>query len=231
MAFISAESLATDSGNTGTVTATVPSGTKLAVLGVSGYGGGVTDFFASGSVTLDGAGMTLIGSDASASFFQGMLGYKVTPSTGSVDLVWDWVGAGAASDGVVFSLAYYDDDVASAGDTFGGQNSESPHATDTLTASSGDLMVAACAVFGAFGGGPNDFTWVTATKRTGIDDSATAGVSIADFSPSGNQVLSCSEADDNDGGIAAVVFSLVASGAAEGPFLLRSFATTRAWNY
>lgn len=189
---------------------TVPAGAKLACVGVSGFGSGA-GYFTGGSVTLDGAAMTVfdVNSDANFGFFQGGAWYKVTPSTGTVTLAWDWTGASNAAQAAI-TIAFWDDVVGAVRDTDGVQQAGNPHTSGTLTAQSGDLLIA----YGFADSNGSTATWTSATERSDTETGGGGAMqTFADTAPSGNQTVSWSGTTGIDGGVTAVVFQ---SGAAPG---------------
>lgn len=200
-------------GNTGTVTTTltVPADAELAVVGISGYAS--ANFYSSGSMTLtkggsDSAMTAVSGGDASTSAFMAAMFYIVLPDTGSnKTLKWDWAGAGASSNQPQVTITFWKDvDTSSpVRNAQGAQNASGlPFTTPTITAVSGDLIIAYA---GWFGTSSTIDSWTNLTlltqcagENTGNGDGA-----WATGAPSGNTTVEATTGTGvNDGGICAI---------------------------
>jgi hypothetical protein len=222
---------ATTTANTGTASTaiTVPADAELVVVGVSGFtsangmsGGAMT--FTKGGV--DTAMSATTGGNASTSVWQCGMFYLAVPDTGSnKTLKWDWAGAGASGDPVFnFSLTFWKgvDTASPVRDSDGAQGSSAalPLSTPTLTAQSGDLIVAFSGFFHAAqdGAGQVD-TWSNLTELTEIAHNSYSEGAWATGSPSGNTTVGVSTGTGwEEGGIVAVVVKPAGTAKAIPPF-------------
>lgn len=196
---------ATSTANTGSISITIPSDANFLLCEVNGYSSTST-YFSTGSMTIAGAAMTLIGGGDSNSAYMGIIAYKVSPTTGTQTLAWDWLGTTAGGETHVFSCAFYkgvntSTPVRSSSCT---QSASGPHTSGTLTAVSGDLLVAWS---WSSVSSENTFTFTSATKiQDFTKTSANSDTALAETAPTGNQTVACSNSPDNfDGGICGIV--------------------------
>lgn len=142
----------TGSANIGTVstTITVPADAELVVVGWTGFSTTAT-FFSTGGMTFTKGGvdtaMTAVGgADANTGLWQAVMFYLVLPDTGTnKTLKWDWLGAAAASDpSSTCSVTFWKgvDTASPVRGTGGAQAAGAPVTTGTITAASGDLIIA-----------------------------------------------------------------------------------------
>src|SRR5262245_19118412 len=83
--------------DTGSTTVMVPADAQMMVCTTSGYRNSI-GYFSGGRLMIGGQAMTLVqGGDASTAAWQGVMGYKVVPSTGAQPLSWDWAGTRSAT--------------------------------------------------------------------------------------------------------------------------------------
>lgn len=212
--------------NTGTVSSTITVPTCDLVIGaVSGYGGSA-NYFSGGGMTFTKSGvdtaMTVAvtganGADNSTSFWQGAMFYQVQPDVGSNKTwKWDWAGTGsAAENSILFSLSFWSgvDTASAVRHALGVQAGNTPYTTGTLTASSGDLIVAWAVGYVANTEGTIDswsnLTLLDQTVRGNLD----ADGAWATGSPSGNTTVAAStDTNFQDGGIVAIVLKPAAAG-------------------
>lgn len=203
-----------DPANTSTHGMTVPADAELIACGVVGYISGVSPY-SGGTLTIGGSSMTYIGGDSDPSKMTGGIFYKVQPATGSQTLAWDWAGTNTMEGGTNFDCRYYKgiNTGGAVRSTNATQQAASPHTSGTLTASSGDLIIAYSWQFVPTVNAT--FTWTGATEQFAY--TVTAGevdYSWAEASPTGNQTVSTSVSSSSDGGIGAIV--LIASGGGGG---------------
>ena len=200
--------------NTGTVstTITVPADAEIVIVGVSGYQGSVGGFagatFTKGGV--DTAMTKATGGDSSAATWQGAAFYLVSPDTGAnKTLKWDWIGTGTSGDGTLnFSVTFWKgiDTASPVRDTDGAQASTFPVTTPTLTAQSGDLIVAFCSHFrGAADGAGEVSTWTNLTELTEVTNNGFSEGSWATGSPSGNTTVTAATGTSTEPGLIAIV--------------------------
>jgi hypothetical protein len=204
--------------NTGTAstTITVPGDAEFAVAAVSCAASAALGYFSSGSVTLTKGGVdtamtvaSTAGDNTNAGFWAAAMWYMALPDTGSnKSLKWDWLGA-AGSDRVIhMSLTFWTgaDTSSPVRSTSGAQPTGLPFTTGTLTAESGDLIIAFAAAFnggadstaGAWSGG-----LATLSDLALVDNGDSAW---ATASPSGNTTVGLSTATGwEDGAIVAIV--------------------------
>jgi len=196
--------------NTGSFSVTVPADAEIMVLGVTGFQS-TASYFSSGSVTVGGAAMTAVGFDSDTTKFQGSLFYKVLPATGTQTVAFDWAGTTAPEFGVIFVYAFYKgiDTASTIRSSNGAQQATNPHATSTLTAQSGDLIVAWMAQFTA---SESTVTWTGATEVQAVTAISQTDGSWAEASPTGNQTVSASGSDNQDGGVGAIVLKPAGGG-------------------
>lgn len=202
------------SADSGTVssTITVPADAELVVVGVVGFSGTV-NYFSGGNLTFTKGGSDTTMSkgsnlgDSSAGAFMAALFYLVLPDTGTnKSLKWNWLGAGTPDNNPGFSITFWKgvntaDLVRS---TSGAQATEPPFTTASLTAVTGDKIVAWT---GFFASGENTSTWGNATKLADVAVNADSGDGAwATADPTGNQTVSVTATSGGgDGGVIALV--------------------------
>lgn len=163
-------------------------------------------------MTIGGNAMTAVAADGDTSAFMGALFYVFNPPTGSQTLAWDWVGTSPPVDGGLFAWgAYKDLDTSGIRSSSGTQQAGNPHTTGTLTAQSGDLIVAFAEQFTV---SDDTFTWTSATRISEFTAFDRGDASWAEASPTGNQTVSASSSSSSDGGIVAIVLKPAAGGSA-----------------
>lgn len=202
---------AADSGTVSS-TITVPSDAELIVVGVVGFeptanyfSGGDLTFTKGGSDTTMSKGSNL--GDGNTGLFMAALFYLVLPDTGTnKSLKWNWLGAGGPSNNPGFSITFWkgvntSDLVRS---TSGAQAAAPSYVTGTLTAVTGDKIIAWTGYFASVEGST---TWANATELAEIARFASDGDgSWATADPTGNQTVSVTAAGgSDDGGIIAIV--------------------------
>lgn len=201
----------TNSANSGSTSITIPADATMLIVGVSGYHP-TTNYFSGGSMTIGGNAMTAVAADGDTSAFMGTLFYLFNPPTGSQTLAWDWIGTNAPNNGILFAWgAYKDLDTSGIRSSSGTQQAANPHTTGTLTAQSGDLIVAFVEQYASSNA---TFTWTSATEISEFTNFISADASWAEASPTGNQTVSASSSNDSDGGIMAIVLKPAAGGSA-----------------
>ena len=203
--------------NTGTVssTITVPSDAEIVVVGVSGWRGDA-NYFSSGSMTFtkggtDTAMVSATGAgDADGAFFNAAVFYQALPDTGTnKSLKWDWLAAGTATDPPIISVTFWkgvdtsspvrDADGAQKGTPYTGIN------TPTLTAQSGDKIIAWAAWFGGAAEGSID-TWSNLIELSEFTKYGNADAAWATSDPTGNTTVGVvSGTNLEDGGLVAIV--------------------------
>lgn len=216
--------------NTGTVstTITVPADAEFVVVGITHYSSTVSTILSNGSMTFTKGGVdtamtsATTDGDSTTSAMMVAMYYMALPDTGSnKTLKWDWAGAGTLSQasGLVSVTFWKGVDTASPIRSVSGtQSTALPYVTATLTAVSGDLVIAYA---GAFYTGPTEgsvATWSSLTSLSQLTGVAFAGNSSCDgawatTSPSGNLAVGASTSSLwEDGGIIAIVVKAGASG-------------------
>lgn len=198
--------------NAGSTSISIPADAEILIVGVVGFITGVSPF-SGGTLTIGGAAMTYVtGGDADTGKMSGGQFYKVLPATGTQTLAWDWTGASAMEGGTLFTWRSYKGINTSGAirDTDATQQASSPHTSGTLTAQSGDMIVAYSWQY--VPGSDATFSWTGATEAIGYANGSGHEVddSLAEASPTGNQTVSTSVSSSSDGGISAIV--LIASG-------------------
>lgn len=198
------------STNASSQSVSVPTDAELMVVVVSGYES-VANFFTSGSLTIGGDAFTAVsaGSNSDTSFFMGAMFYKVLPATGTQTLAWDWAGS-SISNGAIIRYAFYRgiDTSSPVRDSHGTQNQTGFTISKTLTAQSGDLILAWQHLFDA---GTNTFSWTNATKVADATDFNGAAGSYAEGAPTGNVAITCTHTN-TDGGLSTLVLKPAAAG-------------------
>jgi len=190
---------------------TVPSDTEILIIGVTGYDN-TSDQVAIGA-TIDSAAMTKVLGAQTVDHFQGSIFYKFSPSTGTPTLSVDF---GTLIAGAKIIYACY-----KGIDTSGIRDNDGMHDltpdlfdTKTLTASTGDLIVAF--LFASSGSdsvtGP---TYQNLTQITAYNTRYNTAVAAwAENSPTGNVSVGLSDwTNAEDGGICAVVLKPAAAAA------------------
>lgn len=181
----------TNNANSGSQSVTVPADAELMVVGAIGYEG-VSTYFSSGSVTINSAALSVSrANDSDTSYGMVSLFHKVSPSTGTQTLAWDWSGTGAPDEGVTIFYAFYkgidtDDPIKSEG----GEQVQTDADTGVMTAATGDLAVAIAYAYGE----SETFTWTNATEVTHSHYGGDTA-SIAEASPSGNITITVGYGD------------------------------------
>lgn len=214
--------------NTGTITSiTVPADAEMMLIGVGGFHGTANFFSVAGAFAI-GANTSVSTSpaaDSSTSLWQGALHCIMSPATGTQDLAWNWAGATAADDpAVIITYSFWKGvnttgcgNAASVRDSDGVQSNGTSATSNTLTAQSGDLIVAwgTCIEVGEAN---QTFGWTNATSLADITISSYSDGGWATTSPTGNQTVTASAAACDETTVSAVV--LVASGGGGGGGLL-----------
>lgn len=196
--------------NTGSSSVSVPSDAEMMVVAISGFESGA-GYFSGGTVTIAGISMSVVAADGDNTKFMGAMFYKILPTTGTQTLAWNWSGTNPSEAGVVIAYGFYKgmDTVSPLRDSDGAQQAANPHVSKTLTAQSGDLIVA-----WMFQYAPSDST-ITWTGATSIYDSSVSvdgKGSWAEASPTGNQTVSASGSSNQDGGVIAIVLKQAGGG-------------------
>lgn len=218
------------SGNSGTVstTITVPADAEFVVVGWSGFSA-FANFFSAGSMTFTKGGvdtaMTSAGiglGDSTAGEWDAAVFYLALPDTGAnKTLKWDWSGAGAADAAAsLCSITFWKDiDTASpVRDAKAGHGTNTPYTTGTLTALSGDLIVAWVGAADNGSEGTID-SWSNLTLLTQIAKSSDADGAWATGSPTGDTTVAAStDTNIDDGSIVAIVLKPAAAAAAQVPY-------------
>lgn len=194
---------------TGNTSLTVPADTDLALCTIVMFHatGGT---FSGGTITLGGSAMTAItGGDAAATSMQGVMFYRVAPSTGTQTLAWTWVTA-PSDPGRWYCHYYKDVNTSDAVRSSSCTQAGNPHVTGTLTVVSGDTVAG---VVWNFTGSDTSFTFntggsnLTMTERVEYTGGNSTDAALADATPSGNGTISAAmtTAADTDGGICGIV--------------------------
>ena len=211
--------------NTGTVstTVTVPADAEIVVVALSAFGG--TNYFSGGNFKFTKGGtqvnMTMVAGD-SAGTWQTAMGYLALPDTGAnKTLSYDWAGTGTSPDTVRnYSITFWKgiDTASPVCDSDGAQSGSFPVTTPTLTAETGDLIVAFCAGFnGAQDGSGTINTWSNLTELVEVAHNSYAEGAWATGSPSGNTTVGASTGGNwSEPAIVAVVLKPAAAGGFSG---------------
>jgi hypothetical protein len=197
--------------NTGSTSVTVPSGAEIAACQVDGWLAQTT-YFTGGTLTIGGQSMAAVtGGDTGTSGWQQALWTRVlAPSlSGAQTVAWDWAGTSALNDDATLTCVFYQgiDTASAVRSSTCVKVSASPYTTGTLTAQTGDLLVA---IVTAYAGAETTFSWTSATEIvafTKVGGNFGDG-SLAEAAPTGNQTVSATSPSGtgaDDGGICAVV--------------------------
>lgn len=209
------------SANTGTVssTITVPADAEFVIAGWSGFSS-TANFFDGGSMTFTKSGadtaMTAVPGGSTGNW-SGAMYYMVLPDTGAnKTLKWDWIGAGAAGDpATLCSVTFWKgmDTVSPVRDAEFGTGNPTPYTTASLTALSGDLIVAWVGAF-ATAEGTID-SWSNLTLLSQVTAATNADGAWATGSPTGNTtVAALTDTNIDDGCIWAISLKPAQAGAA-----------------
>ncbi len=172
--------------NTGSVEVTVPSDADYVVVGVTAWSPPDSGFYSGGSLTLNGGALSVIAAaDTNISYdVSALFGIKAT-STGTKNLVWDWVGSGSSLHHCWISVAYYkgvdqDNPIRDSGSEQGSGSANV--STGEMTGLSGDMAVAVV---------ESESSSVTWSGATQVASSATY-IYYGEGSPSGNVTITVS---------------------------------------
>jgi hypothetical protein len=197
----------TNRDSPGSAAMTVPSDATMVIVAVTGYHDLFPHYFSNGSLTLGGQTMTAVAADGDATKHMGALFYLVNPPIGNQTLAWDWLGdsSNVPSAGARIVYGFYKgvDTASPVRSSSGTQQASNPHATGSLAALSGDLIVAWVAAFS--GGEELTFTWQNAMEVSEFSVFEFADGAWAETSPTGAQTVSANGSVDTDAGIAAIV--------------------------
>ena len=210
--------------NTGTVssTITVPADAEMVLVSWSGYST-TTNFYSGGSMTFTKGGvdtaMTAVAGGETSVGWNGGLFYLLAPDTGSnKTLKWDWLGTGGSNDSGNFcSVTFWKGNAASSvlrdSDLYQSGSNTPYGPTKTLTAQSGDLIIASVTAYCNSTTGSID-TWSNLSAlASSTDNWYDAFFAWATGSPSGNTTVTAStDTNLDDGMIIAGVFKPASSG-------------------
>lgn len=203
---------------TGTVssTITVPSDATFIVVGITGWHNSFANFYSDGAMTFTKSSadtaMTAVqptprGDGATDKFGVAMY-YMISPDTGSnKSLKWDWFGTEYAPIGALVSVTFWKSintstPVRGSG---GAQADGAPFTTGTITAASGDLIIAYAG--GETSGEGTVNSWSNLTLLTQLTRHSVSGAdgAWATGSPSGNTtVAESTDTNINGGGLVAI---------------------------
>jgi len=194
----------------GTIAITVPGDCTLVVIGVSGYSSTANLLSTNGSFDIGGNASVGVGGAASTSFWQSAEHYILNPATGAQNLDWQWGGGAgtavtAASLKVTVSFWKGVDTGSPTRDSDGAQAGGATATTPTLTALSGDLIIATGATQDNEQG-ELTFAWSGASEVSGGVHQGEADISLATASPSGNQTVGFTATGADESSVSAWVF-------------------------
>lgn len=201
--------------NSGTVssTITVPSDAEIVLVGVSTWAT-VANYLTSGSMTftknsVDTTMTAVTGGDSNTGMFYGTIFYLLAPDTGTnKSLKWDWSGTTTMVNYPLFSITFWRgiDTSSPVRHSGGSQASALPYTTPTLTAQSGDLIVAWAHGFAEAEGSVDSWSNLTLLSQLAKVSFDSSDGAWATGSPSGNTTVGASTGTNwDDGGISAVV--------------------------
>lgn len=206
-------------------TITVPADADLVVVGISTYSS-TNNYLSTGSMTFTKGGadtaMTNVGSADSNSFWMAGMYYMVSPDTGTnKTLKWDWAGSLNPSDPPKCSVVFFKgvDTASPVRGTGSAQAGNTPFTTGTITAASGDLIIAWVGAFGSAEGTAG--TWSNLSLLSQVAIRTNADGAWATGSPSGDTTVALStDTGWDDGGICAASFKAAAGGGSAAVSLL-----------
>jgi pimeloyl-ACP methyl ester carboxylesterase len=214
-----------NNSNTGNVstTITVPADAEIVIGVVSKYQG-TANGLAAMTFTKGGSqvAMTRVGGDSSTSVWQGAIFYLVLPDTGSNKTwAWDWVGTGNSADPenlMVLTFWKGIDTASPVRDSDSVQGNSFPLTTPSLTAQTGDKIVAALAGFASGGGDVS--TWTNLTELAELAASDYADISLATGDPTGDTTVAVASVTGySEGALIALVLKPAAGASAAGPLV------------
>jgi hypothetical protein len=213
------------SANTGNVATniTVPADAEI-VIGLVSKFQGTADGLAAMTFTKGGSqvAMTKVAGDGSTSAWQGALFYLVLPDTGSNKTwAWDWVGTGNSADPEnLVSLTFWKgiDTASPVRDSDSIQGNSFPLTTPSLTAQTGDKIVAGFAGFAGSEGTVD--SWTNLTELSELAGSTYADATWATGDPTGNTTVSVASVSGySEGALMALVLKPAAGASAAGPLV------------
>lgn len=203
----------------GTVTGiTVPGDAEIMLLGVSAYSAVANRISANGTFDIGGNTSVGVGGAANNTLWESALHYILLPATGTQDLDWQWGGgAGAALDEssliVCYSFWKGIDTASPVRDSGGAQAAADTATTPTLTAQSGDLIVAVAGTFDAVAGDLT-FSFSGSGGAAVLDNVAqfsNADMAIGTASPTGDQTITATATGAEEFSISAFVLKAATS--------------------
>jgi hypothetical protein len=218
--------IATTNAGTASSTITVPADAEFVVVGWSGYDS-VANSFSGGSLTFTKGGVdtTMTAGavcDTDTGKYMAGLWYLALPDTGAnKTLKWHWAGATSPDDGYILSVTFWKgvDTASPVRASVAAQAGGLPYTTASLTAVSGDLIIAW--VGGATGAEGTINSWSNLSLLSQVARSGTGSGdgAWATGSPSGNTTVAASTATNfNDGGIVAISVKAAAAALAYSAF-------------
>lgn len=207
-------------GNAGTVssTITVPADAEFVVVGWSSYST-TANFFSTGGMTftkggVDTAMTPVSGGDSDTSKWMGAIFYLALPDTGpNKTLKWDWLGSSLASDNSLCSVTFWKgiDTSSPVRDSKAAQASALPYTTATITALSGDLILAWVAL--SVGVEATIDSWSNLSLLSQLTAGSSMDAAWGTGSPTGNTtVAALTGTNCLDGSIVAISLKPAATG-------------------
>src|SRR5262245_36170183 len=220
----SISTLNTSTANSGTAssTLTVPADAELVIVSVGTWqnvanyitGGGLT--FTKGGVDTAMTAGSNLGNAVTTGGFYSALFYLVSPDTGTnKTLKWDFSGSSTANEVTQFSVTYWKGiNLASpVRDTSGAQSIGLPCNTGTMTAQTGDLIVAFSGFFSTGGANGSVNSWTNLTTLGQLTNTSNTDGAWATTSPTGNtSVGALTGTTWEDGSIVALVLKPAGGG-------------------
>jgi hypothetical protein len=157
--------------------------------------------------------------DTATNAAQGAIFYMVTPDTGTTKVLkWDWTGTGTSANNYMdFSVTFWKgiDTATPVRDSDKVQVAGAPPYTlPSLTAQTGDLILACANLYVTSGGEASINTWSNLTLLTQGNHIGDADYALATHSPTGNVVCAASTGSTiDDGGLGAIVIQPTAGAA------------------
>jgi hypothetical protein len=196
--------------NTGNLSVTVPPDAQVMTCLVDGFSTHA-GFFSGGKIRLGGAALQLVAGDTSTAAWQGTLGYKVQPPTGSQLLSVNWLGTSQSTDPWSVTCAFYTnvDLTNPLRSTSCSQSVKNPHGTALLDALPGDLAIAWAFQFVV--DNEATFSWTNALPVADFPHNLYGDRALAETQPQADLTIGVSGTSagtgDQDGGICALVLA------------------------
>lgn len=182
---------------------TVPSDAEIMLIGVSAYDDTANHISANGTFDIGGNASVGIGGASSTATWQSALHYILAPATGTQNLDWQWGGGAGSALSEASLKVWYGfwkgiDTGSPVRDSDGAQGATDTIASPTLTAQTGDLIVACgAAVDETFGNTDVTFDFTGDGGADVLENTTNfsfADIAVGTASPTGNQTITVTAA-------------------------------------